>query len=237
MWGVGPVTKARLAESGIATIGQLAAVSGRSLERLVGRAAGEKFSALAWNRDPRTIRTHARAHSAGAQSALGRKPAAESVVRPTLRHLADRVASRLRAKARSGRTVTVKVRFADLRSVTRSATLPQPISATAILAEIAEELVRAALADHPHEKSISLLAISVSQLETDTVIQLDLPLSLADESRRPGAGGGAARWRADRAVDAIRDRFGRQAVGYGSVVLDVARSVPDGFRELAEKEL
>lgn len=237
MWGVGPVTRARLAESGIATIGQLAAMPGRSLERLVGRAAGEKFSALAWNRDPRRVRTHTRSHSAGAQSALGRKPAVPSVIRPTLRHLADRVASRLRAKARSGRTVTVKVRFADLRSVTRSATLAQPIAATGILAEVAEKLVLSALADHPHERSISLLAISVSHMEDNPAIQLDLPLGLADEARRPGAGLGAARWRADRAVDAIRDRFGRDAVGYGSVALGVARPVPDGFRELAEKAL
>ena len=115
--------------------------------------------------------------------------------------------------------------------------MPQPISATAILAEIAEELVRAALADHPHERIISLLAISVSHMEEDAVIQLDLPLRLADEGRRPGAGRGAARWRADRAMDAIRGRFGREAVGYGSVVLGAARPVPDGFRELAEKDL
>lgn len=237
MWGVGPVTRARLAESSIATIGQLAAMPGRSLERLVGRAAGEKFSALAWNRDPRRIRMQTRSRSAGAQSALGRKPATPSAIRSTLRHLADRVASRLRAKARSGRTVTVKVRFADLRSVTRSATLAQPIAATAILAEVAERLVLSALADHPRERTISLLAVSVSQIEDDAAIQLDLPLGLADEPRRPGAGHGAARWRADRAVDAIRDRFGPDAVGYGSVALGAARSVPDGFRELAETVL
>src|SRR6516165_5613912 len=123
-----------------------------SLERLLGRAAGEKLTALAWNRDPREIRTHHRAQSAGAQSALGKKPAEEQVFRPTLRHLADRVASRLRAKSRPGRTVTVRVRFADLNSVTRSVTLDAPISATATLAEIAEGLVRTALADHPGEK-------------------------------------------------------------------------------------
>jgi len=57
----------------------------------------------------------------------------------------------------SGRTVTVRVRFADLRSVTRSVTLDAPISATAILAEIAEELVRTVLALHPDEGRISLL--------------------------------------------------------------------------------
>ena len=138
---------------------------GWSLEQLLGPAAGDKLTALAWNRDPREIKTHRRARSAGAQSALGRKPAEEQVFRPTLLHLADRVASRLRAKSRPGRTVTVRVRFADLHSVTRSVTLDAPISATAMLAEIAEELVRTVLALHPHEKTISLLAISVSHLE------------------------------------------------------------------------
>jgi DNA polymerase-4 len=237
MWGVGPVTKARLAEIGVRTIGQMAKTPGWSLARLLGPAAGAKLAALAWNRDPREIKTHRRAQSAGAQSALGKRPAEEWVFRPALRHLADRVASRLRAKSRPGRTVTVRVRFADLHSVTRSLTLDAPISATGMLAEIAEELVRTVLADHPDEKTISLLAISVSHLETHTGLQLDLPLGLEDEKRRPGAKKGMARWVADRAVDTIRARFGWQAVGYGSVALEISRSVPDEFRELAEKDL
>jgi len=165
MWGVGPVTKARLADIGVLTIGQLAGTPGWSLERLLGPAASEKLTSLAWNRDPRQINTRRHARSAGAQSALGRKPAQERIIIPTLRHLADRVASRLRAKSRPGRTVTVRVRFADLRSVTRSITLDAPVSATAILADIAEELVRRVLAQHPSEKAISLLAISVSHFE------------------------------------------------------------------------
>jgi DNA polymerase-4 len=237
MWGVGPATRTRLAEIGVHTIGQLAQVPGYSLERLLGPAAGEKLTALAWNRDPRRIRTHHRAQSAGAQSALGRKPAQEQVFRPALRHLADRVASRLRAKSRPGRTVTVRVRFADLHSVTRSVTLDAPISATATLAEISEELVRSALADHPEEKTLSLLAISVSHLEKHWQLQLELPLGLLDERRRPGTKRGVARWTADSAIDTIRNRFGWDAVGYGSVVLGPSRSVPDEFRELAEKDL
>jgi DNA polymerase IV len=237
MWGVGPVTKARLAESGVLTIGELAKTSGWSLERLLGRAAGEKLAALAWNRDPRQIRAHRRARSAGAQSAIGRKPAEERVFRPTLLHLADRIGTRLRAKSRPGRTVTVRVRFADLNSVTRSVTLDAPISATVILAELAEELVRAALADHPNEKTISLLAISVSHLEERWDLELELPFGLQDEARRPGTKKGMARWAADCAVDKIRDRFGWDAIGYGSVALGMARSVPDEFRKLAEKDL
>jgi DNA polymerase-4 len=187
MWGVGPVTKARLAEKDVLTIGQLAKLPRGSLEPLVGDALGQKLAALAWNRDPREIKMPRRAQSAGAQSALGKKPAAASIYRPTLRHLADRVGSRLRAKSRLGRTVSVRVRFADLRAVTRSVTLPAPISATATLAEIAEELVRRVLADHPDEQTISLLAISVSNLEDHSAVQLEFPLGLADEGRRPGA--------------------------------------------------
>jgi len=237
MWGVGPVTRARLAAIGVATIGQLANLPGQSLRGLLGPAAGEKLAALSMNRDPRRIRAHHRARSAGAQSALGKKPAVERVIRPTLLHLADRIASRLRAKERPGRTVTVRVRFADLRAVTRSITLAAPISATVMIAELAEQLVRAALADHPEEKTISLLAISVSHLEEHWDLALELPLGLDDEARRPGSRIGLARSEADRAVDKIRDRFGREAIGYGSAMLGLSRSVPDDFRKLAEKEL
>ena len=93
------------------------------------------------------------------------------------------------------------------------------------------------LADHPDEKTISLLAISVSHLERHWKLQLELPLGLEDEERRPGTKRGMARWTADRAVDMIRDRFGWDAVGYGSVMLGLSRSVPVVFRELAEKDL
>jgi hypothetical protein len=72
---------------------------------------------------------------------------------------------RLRTKSRPGRTVTVRVRFADLRSVVRSVTLDAPVSATVILAEVAEEPVRAVLEQHSNEKTISLRAISLSNLE------------------------------------------------------------------------
>src|SRR5262249_11751344 len=157
-----------------------------------------------------------RARSAGAQSALGRRPAIERVFKPTLHHLADRIGPRLRAKSLAGRAITVRVRFAHLRSVTRSVTLSAPGSATRALAEIAEDLVRGALADRRDERMISLLAISVSNLEAHPIVQLELPLGLPDQRRRPGTRTGAARSRADLAVDAIRKRFGGQAVDYGA---------------------
>jgi hypothetical protein len=119
--------------------------------------------------------------------------------------------------------------------LSQALTLDASISATAILAEIAEELVRTVLADHPDENIISLLAISVSHLEEHWDVQLELPLGLEDEEHRPGTKKGMARWMADRAVDRIRNRFGWEAVGYGSVALGLSRSVPDEFRELPKR--
>jgi len=236
MWGVGPVTQARLAERGITTIGELAAIPGRSLEHLLGRAVGTKLGSLAWNLDPRAIETTHRAGSVGAQSALGRKEISTELIRMTLRHLADRVATRLRAKERAGKTVTVRVRFAEMQSVTRSITLPAAISATPILAEVGYSLVTTALRDHPQERVITLLAISVSHLVYEAALQLELPIDIGEEKQRPGTTAGAARWALDRSVDGVRDRFGRKSVGYASVALSETGAVPDEFRELAEKD-
>jgi DNA polymerase-4 len=237
MWGVGPATKARLAEAGVTTIGQLAHSSPGAMQRLLGQAAGRKLTTLAWNRDPRPIQTARRGSSAGAQSALGRQPATEAVFRPVLHHLADRIARRLRARDRPARTVTVRVRFADLHCVTRALTLPAPILATAALADVAIELVRGVLAEHPAERTISLLAISASNLCAEEAPQLELPFSLTDDGRRPGTGRGMARLRADRAMDAVRARFGWEALTYAAASSATRRSAPDDFRSLAEKDL
>jgi DNA polymerase-4 len=237
MWGVGRVTGLRLADEGIHTIGQLAAADPGAVKVLLGEAVGEKLTALAADRDPRRIVTDRRARSAGAQSALGRQRADEKIWHPVVWRLCDRIGSRLRAKSIAGRTITVRVRFADMRSVTRAHTLMAPVSATATLAEAATELVRGVLAEHRNERFISLVGVSVSHLVPQSGLQLEFSLGLVDEAQRPGTRRGAARWTADRAMDRIRDRFGWDAIGYGTVQLEAGRSVPDAFRELAEKEL
>ena len=236
MWGVGQVTSARLASMGIRTIGDLAATQAPMLRRLLGEAAADKLGSLATNIDPRRVETGRRVSSVGAQSAFGRRPATLSLLRSTLGYLADRVAARLRAAGRAGRTVTVRVRFTDLRSVTSSLTLPAPISTTLTLTEVATELAGEALADHPGEREITLLGISVSQLIDEPSLQLELGLGLAGERHWPGIAEGSARWAVDRAMDAIRARFGRDAVGYATVLLSERGGVPEEFRELAEHD-
>ena len=240
IWGVGPVALQRLAERGIRTIGDLAREPSYSLERLLGRAVGAKLSALAQNEDPRRIVTSGRARSVGAQSALGKQPAEPAMVREVLSHLADRIATRLRAKNRAGRTITVRVRLAGMRSVTRSLTLSAPIAATLTLTELAEQLTWQAINDQNDTRvettvEISLLAVAVSNLVSQHAIQLELPLTPADP-QRPGSAPGSARWALDKSVDAVRDKFGREAIGY--LPAELFRSgVPDEFRELAERDL
>lgn len=235
VWGVGPVTQRRLGERGITTIGQLAASDPGQIETLLGRAIGAKVHSLAANDDHRAVTPGGRAHSVGAQSAFGRRDIDPALIREVVGHLADRVAGRLRAKGRAGRTVTVRIRFASMRSITRSATGP-PLATTLTLAEAAEALVHQGLADHAAERQISLLAISVSNLVDQPILQLELPVP-DDDPRRPGTPMGAARWAVDRQMDAVRTRFGRAAVGYASVALSEHSRVPEEFRELAEHEL
>ncbi len=236
VWGIGPVTRTRLAGTGIRTIGELASASPSTLRRLLGQAAGAKLSSLAVNVDPRPIQSGRTPRSLGAQSALGRRVATEQLLVAVLGFLADRVATRLRASGRAGRTITVRVRFTGLRSVTRSVTLPEGISTTLTLTELGVRLANAALADHPAEREITLLAISVSNLVAESALQLELPFGIGDEEHRPGTAAASARWALDRAMDKVRARFGRDALGYGAVVFREAGGVPDEFRELAEAD-
>lgn len=237
LWGVGPKTRERLAALGVHTIGQLGEVSPQVLTGLLGQAAGAKLTSLAANVDPRRVRSGPRSRSVGAQAAVGRRPATDELVRSTMSFLADRVSSRMRKAGRAGRTVTVRVRFADLRSVTRSRTLAVPVDATLTLTEVAETLAHAALADHPDQEEVSLLGLSVSNLASHGAVQLELALDGAVSALRPGSPTTTTRWAVDRAVDEVRERFGREAVAFARTRFASDGRVPDGFRELAERDL
>jgi DNA polymerase IV len=235
LWGVGPVTRERLAASGVHTIGELAATSPQVLRRLLGEAVGTKLGSFAANVDERAIVTKRAAASMGAQSALGRTVATPGLLHATLGFLADRIATRLRAAGRAGRTVTVRVRFPGMRSVTRSVTVSEAVSTTLTLREVGVDLARNALADHPAEREITLLGLSVSNL----VDQLPLQLALPFDGPRSGRTDGLVshdRVAVDRAVDSVRARFGRAVVGYAAAALRDGDHVPDEFRELAEHD-
>jgi DNA polymerase-4 len=233
MWGIGPVTQQKLADRGIRTIGQLAESSPDALQSLLGKALGSKVGSLANNDDRRKVRPNGRAGSVGAQSAFSRREPEAQFVREVLGHLADRVGGRLRAKHRAGRTLTVRIRFAGMKAITRSHTAPAPMNSTLTLTEVAERLVWTALTPlAPEQVQISLLGISVSNLVDQASLQLELPFD--DDIDHDAA---AARFVVDHSIDEVRRKFGRSAVAYGSVALGTHVSVPEEFRELAEKEL
>jgi DNA polymerase-4 len=241
IWGVGPTTERRLNDSGIYTIGQLAKIESPILGNLLGHAVGSKLAALSVNIDERAVESPRRSKSMGAQAALGRRQVTPELLRETLGYLADRVAGRLRKAGLAGRRVTVRVRFAHMRSVTRSVTLPVAISTTLTLTEVAEGLAQLAVLGNPRESELSLLAVSVSNLHPEHSLQLELPFDspavLPEVHSEVRSQVEAARWGIDRSIDAIRDKFGRTAVGYAAIALSPADRVPEEFRQLAERDV
>ena len=124
LWGVGPVTAAKLRDRGIVTVGRVARLGEAALVSLLGVAAGRHLHALAHNHDPRPVRVDRRRGSMGAQMALGRSRRTPTDVDAVVAGLVDRVTRRMRAAGRAGRTVLLRLRFDDFSRATRSHTLP-----------------------------------------------------------------------------------------------------------------
>jgi len=205
LWGVGAVTARRLGDLGVATVGDLARFDEGALVTVLGRAAGRHLYALAHNRDPRRVRTRRRRGSIGAQRALGRSPTSADDVDAALIGLVDRVTRRMRAADRSGRTVTLRLRFDDFSRATRSHTLPYATANTHVLLGAARELLAAAT-PLIERRGITLIGVAVGNLE-HCALQLALPF----DRRCSDA--------LDAAIDEVRRRFGTTAVSR-AVLLD-----------------
>ncbi len=238
IWGVGPVTEAKLHDIGIATVGELAHADRHVLERRLGRGSGAHLHALAWNRDPRMVETFHRAKSVGAQSSFGGGGRDRGRRRKVIVDLAERVGGRLRKKNRAARTVTVRVRFGDMSSVTRSASLRAPVATTPALVAIATHLADAGAAE-AGDRDINLIGISTSNLVTSPHLQLELPFGelLGGDITHTGSEHERERHELDEAVDSLRERFGKKSVGRASLLLGRGTGgVPDEFRDLASRD-
>jgi DNA polymerase-4 len=199
LWGVGPVTAAKLHERGITTVAEVAEVGETVLVSMLGRGAGRHLHALAHNRDPRPVRTGGRRGSIGAQRALGKRGRSAEDLDAILAGLVDRVTSRLRRAARVGRTVVLRLRFDDFSRATRSYTLPHPTAETqAILDSLRSLLVVAT--PTIEQRGLTLIGVAVANLDDGRAVQLALPFD--------GYAGGSL----DAALDDVRDRFGAKAV-------------------------
>jgi DNA polymerase IV len=199
LWGVGAVTAEKLRSRGIRTVGQLARVPEEALEAMLGRAQGRHLHALAHNRDPRPVNPRRRRRSIGSQRALGRSPKSPDEIDTVAIGLVERVTRRMRAAGRVGRTIVLRLRFDDFSRATRSHTLPRSTAHTGTILETTRELLAAAMPTIERE-GLTLVGISVANLDDDGVLQLVLPLEGHD---------GIA---LDEALDQIRERFGPNAV-------------------------
>ena len=199
LWGVGAVTAEKLRSRGIRTVGQLARVPEEALEAMLGRAQGRHLHALAHNRDPRPVNPRRRRRSIGSQRALGRSPKSPDEIDTVAIGLVERVTRRMQAAGRVGRTIVLRLRFDDFSRATRSHTLPRPTAHTGTILETTRELLAAAMPTIERE-GLTLVGISVANLDDDGALQLVLPLDGHD---------GIA---LDEALDEIRERFGPNAV-------------------------
>ena len=246
LWGVGPATLQRLQRLGVATVADLAALPLPALVASVGDAHGRHLHALAHNHDPRAVEPDRAAKSVGHEETYPVDLIDRADLEREVLRLADGVAARLRRAGTAARTVTLKVRFGDFTTITRSRRSAVPLDGALELARIGREL----LDRIDVGAGVRLLGISASGLEPAGVRQLSLDLGLdaapgpVAQQPGPGVGSGlgagaapaapvsttpqraeaAAERRAPQAwdeandaVEEIRRRFGSAAIGPASL--------------------
>jgi len=195
LWGVGERTHEVLERLGVRTVGELAAVPVRVLERTLGEAHARHLAALASGRDERTVVPYEAPKQVSHEETFDRDIDAEDDVMRELLRLAFRVAARLRTEGYRARTATLKVRLASFATLHRSRTVPDPTDVGADLYRVLADLYRAIPGTG---RRIRLLGVAASGLVPAGADQLALVR--------------AGRWGdAERAMDRIERRFGQGA--------------------------
>jgi DNA polymerase-4 len=212
LWGVGPATLEKLHRVGITKVVDLASFEPGALESLLGRANGRHLYSLSHGIDDRPVEPDRGIKSIGHEETFATDRHTPEEVRVELVRMADAVAARLRARATGARTLTLKVRFSGFTTITRSVTLPDAVHTAHAIIKAVEPLAQGV----DPTPGVRLLGISASnfaavseQLTLDTLF--DEQEDVADE----------AQWEAaETTVDAIRERFGKSAIGPASAVGD-----------------
>ncbi|SEA87491.1 DNA polymerase IV [Leifsonia sp. 21MFCrub1.1] len=205
LWGVGASTQASLERMGLLTVGDLADAPLHVLQKAVGDAGGRKLHDLANGRDARRIVTESREKSIGHENTFGTDVGDLDTLRREFLRLSGRVGERLRTHAMIARTMSIKVRFSDFRTITRSRTLAEPTNVGRRLFEEAWDVFGALNLD-VRQTPLRLIGVRAEQLLDaggDAVALWD-----PDEE-----------WReTERTLDAVSARFGRGMIGPASLV-------------------
>lgn len=205
LWGVGERTEEILTRLGLRQIGDIAATSESTLISAVGQAAGSHLYALSWGRDERSVTPNEPDRSIGAEETFPRDVDDPAIIRRELLRLSERGAARLRATAQVSRTVSIKVRFADFTTITRSRTLREPTDVSRVVYDTACGLFDAL---DRQGALIRLIGVRCEGLSGATGASHQLAMS-----------GGEEDWRAaERAVDLAAARFGTGAIRPAALV-------------------
>ncbi|HTZ08230.1 MAG TPA: DNA polymerase IV [Acidimicrobiales bacterium] len=234
MWGVGPATGGRLHDLGVHTVGDLAAIPVPTLCRVLGEANGRHLAALSRGEDPRPVQPNREAKSVGHEETFATDLHRHAALHHHLVRMADGVAERLGRAGLAGRTVTLKVRYGDRTTVTRSHSLDAPVDAPRPIAAVAGALLEA-LDTSP---GVRLLGVSVSGLVPagGTGRQLSFEDTGGPGGAVPSAGGGgpegdapeerAEAWHeVEAAVTGIRARYGHDSVGSAALMGEAGLAV------------
>jgi DNA polymerase IV len=206
LWGVGPRTLEKLHALGVRTVGQLERLPLTQLTRAIGEAHGRHLHDLAHAIDPRPVIPDQRPKSISHEETFVEDLDDHTALRTELVRMADAVARRARAHGLAGRTVSIKVRFGDFTTITRSSTLPQAVDSGPAIVRAATRLLDAV----DVAPGVRLFGVALANLADDAPHQLSLD-ELAPSSAAPAADGTA--WTAvTEAVDAVRARFGDDAL-------------------------
>ena len=194
IWGVGPKTNELLEKMGLFTIADIANTPRSTLIRVLGQASGASLYELAWGRDYRDVITeHAEKSISASQTFDVDLYQPEEILKEFLR-LTEKSADRMRAKGLAANTISIKVRFADFKTISRSKTLDLPTTGTQEIFEVAKSLYLGLDLDRV---LVRLVGVSLDSLvENDDVTQMVL-------------GERTSSWQqADRAIDRVKAKFG-----------------------------
>ncbi|MEN9716162.1 MAG: polymerase [Actinomycetota bacterium] len=199
LWGVGEKTAEQLSRLGLVNVSDIANTPVKTLARVIGQAAAEHLYELSWGRDPRTVTPNQAEKSIGAERTFESDLDDPEEILAQILDLSNKVAKRLRAANYFSRTITIKVRFADFTSVTRSKSLP---SSTDLATDIYATSKRLFEAMNLQRARIRLVGVRATGLVPTSESSVQLEFSNRDSG-----------WReAEEAIDQVAIKFGNSAV-------------------------
>ena len=202
LFGVGPATSRRLLRLGVETVGDLASLQEPAAVAALGAAAGRQLHQLANGIDDRPVVVNRLPRSISHEETFARDLHTIAELEAEATRLADAVARRLRTSNLQARTVTLKLRFGDFNTITRSVTLPDPTDGNRDVVAAARDL----LSRIDVAPGVRLLGVGVSGLVAASARQL----SFEDGPQEHDA--------AEQVTDRIRDRFGASAIGPAAAI-------------------